>query len=101
MTCVGTIDCGASQARAELLFLVDLLIQLGDRVEPASDLSGTLGFTDIYRCPALGADNFIKLAKASVGLLDDIAALRARARDLVRHRVEMAGHIHSPVVAPT
>jgi hypothetical protein len=99
MTCVGTIDCGSSQARAELLFLVEL-IQLGDRVEPASDLSGTLGFTDIYRCPALGADNFIKLEKASVGLLDDIAALRVRARDLVRHCIETAaGHVCFPVVA--
>jgi hypothetical protein len=98
MTCVGTIDCGSSQARAELLFLVDLLIHLGDRVDPASDLSGTLGFTDIFRCPAEGTDNFIKVEKASVGVMRDLAALRIRALERVRHLVEMAdGHIHPRV----
>jgi len=98
MPCVGTIDCGSSQARAELLFLVDLLIQLGDRVEPTTDFTGTLGFTDVYRCPALGTGNFIQLEKASVGLIENIAALRIRALERVRHCVEMAvGHVRTPL----
>ena len=44
MTCLAEIDCGSSQARAELLFMVELLIQLGDRIEPRVDFSGSLGF---------------------------------------------------------
>ena len=92
MTCLAEIDCGSSQARAELLFMVELLIQLGDRIEPRVDFSGSLGFSDVYRCSACGTDDFIRLNKASVGLLESLAALRVRALKRVAHYVEMAGH---------
>jgi hypothetical protein len=95
--CLAEIDCGSSQAQSELLFLAELLFQLGDRIDPRTDFSGTLGFSDVYFCPAFGADNFIRLEKASVGLLKDLATLRRRALERVAHFVEMANrHEASP-----
>ena len=93
MACLGEIDGGSAQARAELLFLTTLLVQLGDRVEPGADLSGALGFSDVYRSSTFGAGDFIRVEKPSVGLLKDLAALRVRASNLVAHLIEVAsGH---------
>jgi hypothetical protein len=54
MTCVGTIDGGAQRARDELLFLSALLVELSGGVEVQPNLSGALGFADVYRSPHLG-----------------------------------------------
>ena len=83
----------------QLLFLVDLLVQLGDCVDPGADFTGTLGFTDVYRSPAFGAHDFIRVEKASVGLLEDLTALRSRALKRVRQLVEIAGHERPPIRA--
>jgi len=100
MACLGEIDCGASQARAELLFLVSLLVELGDCIEPQTDITGALGFSDVYRCPAMGADDFINLAKPSVGLHETLAALRTRALKLVAQFSKVARtHGDSPIEA--
>jgi hypothetical protein len=96
MACLAEIDCGSAQARHELFFLAALFIELGDGIDPRTDLSGTLGFSDVYRCPAFGADNFIRLEKASIGLMKDLATLRLRALKRVRHLIEIAGHGGSP-----
>ena len=92
MKCLDTIDAGSAQARAELLFLAVLLGDLGYRIEPGTDLSGSLGFTDVYRCPACRTDDFIRMEKASVSLLEDLAALRVLARERVRQLVERLDH---------
>lgn len=83
MACIETLECGHSAALDELLFLRDLLIHLVGGVEALPDGPGSLGFTDIYRSPALGADNFIRLEKPSEDLLEHIAALRALASESV------------------
>lgn len=90
MACIGEINAGADRARAELLFLVRLLVQLGDRVEPQTEFTGTLGLTDVYRNSAFRADDFIRVEKPSISLLEDIAALRIRALKRVRQSVEIA-----------
>jgi hypothetical protein len=92
MKCLETIDCGSSLARAELIFLTTLLVELGDSIDPRADLPCSLGFSDVYRTPALGADNFIQLEKPSIGLLEHLAALQARAFKNVRVGIEIAGH---------
>jgi hypothetical protein len=102
MVCIDEIDAGASQAQAELLFLLGL-IELVKSVDPRANrvrASGTLGFTDIYRSPAFGADHFIRLSNPSVRLMEDIAALRVLAFELVGYAVETANLCHgtSPVV---
>src|SRR5690349_4771742 len=93
MACLGTIESGSARARDELLFLVRLNVELGGGVEPFPQLSGCLGFSDVYRCPAFGAGDFLILDKASEDLLETLAALRARALELIEKKVEMAsGH---------
>ena len=56
MTCLAEIDCGSSQARAELLFMVELLIQLGHRIEPRADFSGSLWISDVLTVPHSGQE---------------------------------------------
>ena len=90
MTCLAELDCGAQRAREELLFLHSLLIEVGETVDPFANLPMTLGFSDVFRCPALGAEDFIRLNKASVGLLEGIAALRVKARERVISLIEQA-----------
>ncbi len=51
-----------------------------------------LGFTDVYRNPAFGTDDFLHLAKPSEALLESITALRVLAGERVKHLVESAGH---------
>jgi|SRR4029079_17770005 hypothetical protein len=89
------IDCGSSLARQELIFLITLLVELGDSIDPGADLSGSLGFSDVYFLPAPWAGDFIQLEKPSVSLLEYLGTLRARALKLVRHRIEMADD-HTP-----
>ncbi len=47
MACLGEIDGGAQEARAELFFLVSLLVDLAQGVEPKRDISGALGFAEV------------------------------------------------------
>jgi hypothetical protein len=98
MVCLEEIDCGSSQAQAELLFLAELLLQLGDSIDPATDITGAFGFSDIYRSPACETYDFIRLNKVSVSLVKDLAALRIRALKGVRDLVEIVnGHRVSPI----
>jgi hypothetical protein len=69
MPCVAEIEGGATQARSELLFLIEL--------EVLANIPRSLGFTNIYPCPALGADSFIEINQASERLVKSIAALRS------------------------
>lgn len=92
MACLGHIKGGSDLARADLLFLTDLLFQLGCRVEVLANLPRTLGFTDVYRSPALGAEDFISVDKASEGLLEALSTLRVLTLERVRKLVEVAGH---------
>jgi len=91
MVCLGEIDCGASQARVELLFLVSLLVESGDDIDPRTYIPGTLGFTDVYRCPAMGADDFIQLSKPSVSFIEGLATLRIRALKRVADLIKPPG----------
>jgi len=75
------IDCGAFQARAELLFFVSLLV----------------GFTDVYRFSAVGTDNFIQLSKPSVSFIEGLATLRIRALKRVADLIKPPAHDALPV----
>jgi hypothetical protein len=97
--CIGEIDGGAEIARFELLWLIEFLVEFGCRAEIQANLPRSLGFTDIYRCPAMGTANFIRVNKASEGLLKGLAALRVLAREVMRHKIKVAGLSHS--TAPT
>ena len=86
MACLGTVDCGDQRAREELLFLFGLNVELLGGVEVMPDFTGvSLGFTDVFRSPAMGADNFIRLEKAPEDLLKLLATLRALTRERVEH----------------
>lgn len=89
MQCLAEIDCGAARARAELLFLAELLFQLGHSINPRTDISGPLGFSDVFRCPACRTGDYIQLSKISVTCEKDLAALRLRALEGVRHVIEI------------
>lgn len=88
MSCIGTIDGGAQRAREELLFLNGLLIKLGCCIEVQSNLPRSLGLTDIYRSPAFGAGNFIRINKASEDLTESLATLRSLANERVLHLIK-------------
>jgi hypothetical protein len=89
MACIAEIDAGSAEAQKELLFLAELLLQLRDRIDPRTDISGSFGFSDIYRCPTCRAGDFIRLNKVSVSLIKDLAAFRVRALERVRHLIEV------------
>lgn len=97
-TCLGEIDAGSSLASGELLFLASLFVELGGIVEFEANLSRTLGFSDVYRCPACRAENFIRVNKPSEGLLKSLGALRVRAYELLRMKLEEAGHRRGPPI---
>lgn len=94
MACLAEIDAGSAEAQRELLFLFKLieLVQLPGSIEPQPKVSGALGFSDVYRCSACRADDFIRINKASEGLLKSLAALRVMALENVGRVVEMARH---------
>jgi hypothetical protein len=79
-------------AAENLIFFVDLLFQLGCGVEVLANLPRALGFTDVFRSPALGADNYINVNKATEGPLEALAAFRVLALERMRELVEVAGH---------
>jgi hypothetical protein len=76
--CLAEIEAGSKQAYSELLFLAQLieLVQLAGGTERQTYIPRAFGFTDIYRCPTCGTDDFIRVNKASQSLIEDIAALR-------------------------
>ena len=91
--CLAEIDCGAAQARAELLFLAKLLIKLGDGIDPIPNGALALGCSDILHPPAGRAGDFIRLDKVSIEAVEFLAALRVRAMKAVEHLIEIAaGH---------
>ncbi len=98
MSCIGEIEAGGDRAREELLFLSGLLIEFGGGIEQFPNGPVSFGFTDVYRCSALGADNFIRVHKFSEDGLEHLATLRVLTREIVEHLVEVANrHGESPV----
>ncbi len=98
MSCVGKIDAGGDRAREELLYLSSLLIEFGGGIEQFPNGPVSFGFTDIYRCPALGTDNFIRVQKVSEDGLEHLATLRVLTREVVEYLVQVANrHGESPV----
>ena len=90
--CKGIIDDGADQAAKELLCLVVLLVKFGGGIEIFPKRSMTFFVHDIYRDATCGTDVFFFVEKPSEALLDLLATLRVRARERVKHIVEMADH---------
>jgi hypothetical protein len=86
------IEAGHKQALAEFRFLRVLLVEFGGLVEIDAQIPTSFGITDVYHCPALGADNFIQLSKPSQSMLDCLAAMRARALELARDKVKVTDH---------
>jgi hypothetical protein len=82
MPCVDKIDCGSS-------LLSRVVVS-----KSKANLPRSLGFSDVYRHSALGADNFTRMEKASEGLLEGLATLRALALERVQRHVKIAGLGH-------
>jgi hypothetical protein len=85
--------------RTDLLFLIELVIQLSCHIEVLANLPGTLGFTNVFHSPALGADDFIYADKASENDLKTCATLRVLAVEGVRDLIKIIGHSAPPVAA--
>jgi hypothetical protein len=58
-------------------------------VDLLSKQPSALGFTDIYRCPAFGTRDFIRVKNASQGLRESLPAILVHALKRVAHFVEM------------
>ena len=98
MACLDTIDCGADRAASELVFLHGLLIELTGGVEFLPEIACTLGFSDVYRSPAFGTGDFIRLEKAPEDLLELLATLRVLATERVEELIEVANHGPTPPI---
>ena len=96
MACLDTIECGHEEALKELLFLTDLYVDLSGSADVLSELPMTLGFSDVYRHPALGAEDFIRLVKPSKGLRERISTMRFLTRKLMEPIIEQTTHGDHP-----
>ena len=69
------IDAGSKRSRDELMFLVELLVNMGVKTEvPAAYPE----LHDVYYCAECGKDS-IRLSKAGAGMDDTIVEMRHRA----------------------
>src|SRR4051794_30325151 len=97
MLCLAEIDAGAERARQELLFLSKLmnLVELVGGIESQPNVSGALGFADVYRCPTCRTGDYIRVSKDSESLVEQLSALRVHALERVGRVVVMAQHASS------
>ncbi len=72
--------------------MTGLYVDLGGSVDVLSELPMTLGFTDVYRPPACGADDFVHLVKPSKGLSERISTMRVLTRELMEPIIEQITH---------
>ena len=69
--------------------MIRLNVQLVGEVEGPPYITGTLAGTDVFRCAAMGAGDFLRVEKASENLLERLTALRALTLERVGKLVEM------------
>jgi hypothetical protein len=86
------LDGGVGGLRSELLFLASLHIEFVRGVEVLTEFTGCLIELDVFACPALGTDNFIRVNKPSEEAVEFMSALRVRALERVKQLAEKAEH---------